>query len=68
MHLDGPPPPFDPHRIAAGLLAAHDGASDAELIDTVGPPSFPSGCHVDVDLAALAAGRQVVLGWEAHIE
>jgi DNA gyrase subunit A len=68
VHLDGPTPPFDPHRIVAGLLAAEDGASDAELIDTVGLPSFPTGCHVDVDLAELADGRRTVVRCEAHIE
>ena len=68
VHLDGPTPPFDPHRIVAGLLAAHDGASDAELIDPVGSPSFPTGCHVDVDIAELAAGRHTVVRCEAHFD
>jgi len=68
VHLDGPTPPFDPHRIVAALLAVKDGASDAELIDTVGPPSFPTGCHVDVDLAELAAGHEAVVRCEAHID
>lgn len=68
VHLDGPTPPFDPHRIVAGLLAAHDGASDAALIDAVGSPSFPTGCRVNVDIAELAAGRHTVVRWEAHFD
>ena len=50
------------------LLAARHGASDAELIDTVGAPSFPTGCHVDGDVAELAAGRRTLVRCEAHIE
>jgi DNA gyrase/topoisomerase IV subunit A len=68
VHVDGPTPPFDPHRIVAGLLAVKDGASDAELIDTVGAASFPTGCHVDVDLAELTAGHEAVVRCEAHID
>ena len=68
MHLDGPTPPFDPQRIVAGLLAARHGALDAELIDTVGAPNFPTGCHVDGDVAQLAAGRRTLVRCEAHIE
>lgn len=68
VHLDGPTPPFDPHRIVAGLLAARDGASDEALTDVVGAPSFPTGCHVDVDIAELAAGRHAVVRCEAHFD
>lgn len=67
-HHDGPTPPFDPRRMVAALLAAADGASDAALIELVGLPSFPTGCHVDVDLAALFAGHRTTIRCEANIE
>jgi DNA gyrase/topoisomerase IV subunit A len=68
VHLDGPSPPFDPHRMVAGLMAARSGATDAELIEVVGRPSFATGCHVEVDIDRLAAGREVTIRCEAHID
>jgi DNA gyrase/topoisomerase IV subunit A len=38
------------------------------LIDAVGAPTIPTGCHVGVDMVALAAGQKTAIRREAHIE
>ena len=67
-HVDGPMPPFDPGRVVAALVAANDGASDEELIATIGLPSFPTGCAVIADLERFASGEPTELRLEARIE
>lgn len=62
----GPAPPYKPDAIAAALLLGEN-ATHAELIEAAGPPSFPTGCEVAGDLAALAAGRRTRLRLTAKI-
>ncbi|MEM8706477.1 MAG: DNA gyrase subunit A [Actinomycetota bacterium] len=66
MLSGGPHPPHDPGRVVAAIRAAIDDASDAELVELVGPPAFPTGCVVDVDQEALAAGATVELRQRAQ--
>jgi DNA gyrase/topoisomerase IV subunit A len=57
LAVGGTAPPFDPVRLVDALRAAATGsATDAELVERVGPPSFATGCSVAGDLAAIAAG------------
>jgi DNA gyrase subunit A len=68
-HVDGRRPPLDPGRVAAAVRVAADGdVSDPELVGIVGPPSFPTGCDVDVDLALLASGAATEIVASARIE
>lgn len=67
-HLDGPTPPLAPDRVVAALLAANDGASDHELVATVGLPQFPTGCAVLADLEHFASGAMTELRLEALTE
>ena len=71
LAIGGTAPSFDPHRVVAALerARAHD-ASDAELIDAVGPPAFATGCAVEGDFAALAGGAltRLQLASRAEIE
>jgi hypothetical protein len=57
-HLLGHQPPFPGDRIIAGLrlLLDHE-AADEEVVEVVGPPSFPSGSAVSGDLDDLLAGQ-----------
>lgn len=57
VHVDGRDPPLDPRRVARGLRAAAADASDDELIDMIGLPSFPTGCEVVGDPRQFAAGE-----------
>jgi DNA gyrase subunit A len=62
LALGGTAPPFDPVRTVDGLRAASAGiATDAELVDIVSPPAFPTRCPVAGDFAALAAGEPTKL-------
>lgn len=58
IHLDGVRPPFEPLRVIDALTQAADrpDVTDDELIELLGPPTFPTGCEVDGDLDRLAAG------------
>jgi DNA gyrase/topoisomerase IV subunit A len=69
LHFGGTAPAFDPARVVTAVLRAGDDAtaSDEELIDLVGPPSFPRGCSVAGDFAALAAGAPAELQLAAHV-
>lgn len=66
MLSGGPHPPHDPGRVVAAIRAAMGDASDDELIELVGPPAFPTGCAVEIDHAALAAGETVELRQRAQ--
>lgn len=66
MLSGGPHPPHDPGRVVAAIRAAIGDASDDDLIELVGPPAFPTGCAVEVDHAALAAGDTVELRQRAQ--
>ncbi|MDY7101464.1 MAG: hypothetical protein S0880_09785 [Actinomycetota bacterium] len=70
VHLGGHRPAFDPRRVLATVEHAcrRPAATDSELCDLVGAPSFPSGCGVGVDLAALTAGEEVDLECTARVE
>lgn len=65
-HTGGPHPPLDPANVVRAIRAATT-ATDTELAAIVGLPSFPTGCAVDGDLAALAAGDPTELRLRAHI-
>jgi len=67
-YLDGHRPPLYGRRVVAALLAADRGASDAELIETVGLPMFATGCHVFADKDQFVAGTTTQLRLQAHIE
>ncbi len=67
MASGGPHPPHDPSRVVAAIRAAAAGADDTELVEIVGPPSFPTGPAVEVDADALAAGGTVELRQRAHL-
>ncbi|HEX4775477.1 MAG TPA: hypothetical protein VFW74_01775, partial [Acidimicrobiia bacterium] len=62
-YLDGTSPPFTPERVAA--VIRHDATDD--VVAALGPPSFPTGCAVDVDVDALAAGDWVELTCSARL-
>ena len=66
MLSGGPHPPHDPGRVVAAIRAAMGDASDDGLIELVGPPAFPTGCAVEIDHAALAAGETVELRQRAQ--
>jgi DNA gyrase subunit A len=62
LAMGGSAPPFDPSRVVEALRAAAAGsATDAELVDIVGPPVFPTHCPVTGDVDALAAGTRTLL-------
>jgi DNA gyrase subunit A len=65
----GTSPPFEPNAVARAVrrAAADPGVTDAELSELVGPPSFPTGCSVDGDMAALAAGESTRLHLSARV-
>jgi hypothetical protein len=69
LHADGIAPPFSPTRVIDSLLALLDNRDlrDEEIIERVGPPMSPTGCDVDCDVVALAAGERATLVWTADI-
>src|SRR4051794_31986036 len=69
FHVGGTRPPFEPHRLIEALVRICDdpATSDDQIVSMVGPPSFPTGCAVAGDVAALAAGRPVDLELQARI-
>jgi DNA gyrase subunit A len=69
MYAGGEAPPFDPVRVLDALTLAVDlpGVDDRDLAAVVGPPVFPTGCAVDVDVAALHAGEHTRLRMSARI-
>jgi hypothetical protein len=68
-HVSGCRPPLDPRRTVAAIrAAARDSASDEELVQIVGPPSFPATCDVVGDFASFAAGTETELHLSARIE
>lgn len=66
-YVDGRRPPFEPERLCAALAGAHAGATDQEVIALVGSAHFPTGCHVEYDHDAFAAGVRVVATLSANI-
>jgi DNA gyrase/topoisomerase IV subunit A len=69
MYAGGAAPPFEPSRVLDALTLAIDrpDADDRDLAAAVGPPVFPTGCSVDVDLPALQAGDHTGLRMSARI-
>jgi DNA gyrase/topoisomerase IV subunit A len=62
LAIGGTTPPFDPTRVVDALhVAAAGGATDDEIVDRVGMPSFPTACSVTGDLKAIAAGTRTKL-------
>jgi hypothetical protein len=70
VHLDGSRPAFDPVRVIDAVIAAASDPSvpDRELVDLVGDPDFPCGCHVECDTEALHAGEATPLTMAAHLD
>jgi DNA gyrase subunit A len=69
MYAGGTAPPFEPSRVLDALALAidHPDSTDDDLAAAIGPPVFPTGCFVDVDLSALHAGDQTRLRMSAQI-
>lgn len=67
VHLGGTRPAFDPHRVldAVERAATDPKVEDGELDAIIGPPSFPGGCDVNGDVAALLAGEACDLRLQA---
>ena len=65
-HTGGTYPPLAPANVVRAIRAATT-ATDDELASIVGLPSFPTGCAVDGDLPAFAAGDPTELHLSAHI-
>lgn len=70
VHLDGGRPGFDPVRVIDAVIAAASDRAvpDHELIELVGNPVFPCGCHVECDTEALHAGEATPLTMAAHLD
>jgi len=64
--VGGMRPPLDPSSVIAAIKAAST-ATDDELAEMVGQPSFPSGCDVEVDLEAFSSGAETELQLSARI-
>jgi DNA gyrase/topoisomerase IV subunit A len=69
VYVAGTAPAFAPERVIAAVLlaGAEPRVPNAELCDVVGPPSFPTGCNVEGDFAALAAGEAIGLELIARV-
>jgi DNA gyrase subunit A len=69
MYAGGTAPPFEPSRVLDALTLAIDrlDAADRELAAAIGPPMFPTGCSVNVDMSALHGGDQTRLRMSARI-
>lgn len=68
-HREGGRPPFRPEGIIDAMrrvIRQPEVASEG-ILSIVGPPDFLTGCTVTGDLAALAAGRPVVLRLQARL-
>lgn len=70
MHDAGSRPAFAPSGVldAIVLAASTPAVPDHELVDLVGPPTFPSGIEVEGDLDALHAGAPSSLTLKARVE
>lgn len=68
-HAGGERPPFELRRVLNAIesLLRDPSMSDSSLQHLVGPPSFPTGCAVETNLAALFAGEPSVLRLLARI-
>jgi hypothetical protein len=69
INAGGSRPPFSTTGVLRALEAAlrQPTITDDQLIDLVGPPTFPAGCLVGGDLARLAAGQPVDLTLGAQL-
>lgn len=65
----GTQPPLDPGRVLATLRRLLDDPAlpDREILSTLGPPEFVTGCVVTGDLAGLARGKRVTLRLASRI-
>jgi hypothetical protein len=68
-YREGLRPPFRPHAVidAVRVAITRPDVTDAELTAMVGLPYFLTGCTVDGDLSALAAGRRTELSLRAQV-
>lgn len=59
----GTQPSFNAAGVIAGLvrLAENPMVSDDELLDAVGPPTFPTSCRVDGEIERLVSGERATL-------
>lgn len=65
----GARPPYAPVGVLRAVRRAVEdrGAGDAELVEVVGPPSFPTRCRVEGDHEAIARGEAADLVLTAHV-
>ncbi len=70
VEVEGPRPAFEPMRVldAVAETTTNPTITDADLVELVGPPSFPSGCTVEGDLEALHAGEPTSLVLAARLQ
>ena len=68
-HRGGLRPPFRPQGIidAIRLVLRKPRVSSRELLDTIGPPDFITGCTVTGDMSALYAGQLTELRLESRV-
>ncbi len=68
-HRGGLRPPFRPQGVigAIRLVLRRPRVASRELLDTIGPPDFMTGCAVSGDMSALYAGQLLELRLESRI-
>jgi len=68
-HRGGLRPPFRPQGIidAIRLVLRKPRVASGELLDTIGPPDFMTGCTVTGDMSALYAGELMELRLESRV-
>jgi DNA gyrase/topoisomerase IV subunit A len=68
-HRGGLRPPFRPQGIidAIRLVLRKPRVASGELLDTIGPPDFMTGCTVTGDMSALYAGELIELRLESRV-
>jgi DNA gyrase/topoisomerase IV, subunit A len=68
-HRGGLRPPFRPHGIidAIRLVLRKPRVASGEVLDSIGPPDFITGCTVTGDMSALYAGELMELRLESRV-
>ena len=68
-HRGGLRPPFRPQGIidAIRLVLRKPRVASRQLLDTIGPPDFMTGCTVSGDMSALYAGQLMELRLESRV-
>lgn len=68
-HRGGLRPPFRPQGVIDAIRLVHrkPRVASRELLDTIGPPDFLTGCTVTGDMSALHAGQLMELRLESRV-